>query len=543
MGRHTRSGFTLIELLVVIAIIAVLAAILFPVFAKARGKARQTQCMNNQRQLVQATLMYCGDHDECLPPPEAALAALTPYGITAKQVDCPENSKKGSLANQDYVFNAVIAGAALGDMREDTSKVWVTADGLKACGYVVDQDWRHHDKPIVSYLDGHVTLGLDGLFDGYGQNGMSHMAMPQILAGWFNVFDAFPAGHRYAGKLLVYDGKKLLLQQRIGVGCHMGAFKYVSTWGVGHSWAMPPGGAANYDTLGTTPTLFADATFMKISPSGKRVAIGVGYMQPLLIVDTDVLNAASPINLETDPRVIKINYDAYPGFSADFADGEWIDEQRLAINHGWFTGSQVYVLDVTNKSNKPIPVLDVVGASGGVALDRDGNLLTAVGWEPGPPNRTGEIVIVARDDWERVMQTQGTPLNISDTSKVKCVAKNVLSGSSLDVDNEGNLCVGGGDAFGSGGPAENGYAAIIRGDVLHRTLHGGEPLTETRKEYRTFGADPAGDDSATYIVFNKALGTVGVLWNPTQGWSHTGGGLGSASDYWMSGVTPILTTY
>ncbi len=57
-------GFTLIELLVVIAIIAILAAILFPVFAKAREKARQTACLSNMKQLALATLMYVGDYDE-----------------------------------------------------------------------------------------------------------------------------------------------------------------------------------------------------------------------------------------------------------------------------------------------------------------------------------------------------------------------------------------------------------------------------------------------------------------------------------------------
>jgi len=59
-----QAGFTLIELLVVIAIIAILAAILFPVFAKARAKARQTACLNNHKQLALAVLMYVGDYDE-----------------------------------------------------------------------------------------------------------------------------------------------------------------------------------------------------------------------------------------------------------------------------------------------------------------------------------------------------------------------------------------------------------------------------------------------------------------------------------------------
>ena len=63
MKKH---GFTLIELLVVIAIIAILAAILFPVFARAREKARQTSCLSNIKELTLGALMYVQDYDECL---------------------------------------------------------------------------------------------------------------------------------------------------------------------------------------------------------------------------------------------------------------------------------------------------------------------------------------------------------------------------------------------------------------------------------------------------------------------------------------------
>jgi prepilin-type N-terminal cleavage/methylation domain-containing protein len=62
-----RRGFTLIELLVVIAIIAILAAILFPVFARARDKARQTACLSNLRQMGMAMIQYVADYDGVYP--------------------------------------------------------------------------------------------------------------------------------------------------------------------------------------------------------------------------------------------------------------------------------------------------------------------------------------------------------------------------------------------------------------------------------------------------------------------------------------------
>jgi prepilin-type N-terminal cleavage/methylation domain-containing protein/prepilin-type processing-associated H-X9-DG protein len=65
--HRKRSGFTLIELLVVIAIIAILAAILFPVFAQAREKARATSCLSNAKQLGLGVLMYAQDNDETYP--------------------------------------------------------------------------------------------------------------------------------------------------------------------------------------------------------------------------------------------------------------------------------------------------------------------------------------------------------------------------------------------------------------------------------------------------------------------------------------------
>src|ERR1051326_4821999 len=84
--RRQHDGFTLIELLVVIAIIAILAAILFPVFAQAREKARATTCLSNGKQMGLAMMMYSQDYDESYPqgyyagPPEAWwLSLVQPY--------------------------------------------------------------------------------------------------------------------------------------------------------------------------------------------------------------------------------------------------------------------------------------------------------------------------------------------------------------------------------------------------------------------------------------------------------------------------------
>ena len=80
--RH-RSGFTLIELLVVIAIIAILAAILFPVFERARAKANQASCQSQLKQIALGFLMYAQDYDECLPSGSGTFArADWPYPIS-----------------------------------------------------------------------------------------------------------------------------------------------------------------------------------------------------------------------------------------------------------------------------------------------------------------------------------------------------------------------------------------------------------------------------------------------------------------------------
>ena len=94
-----RRGFTLIELLVVIAIIAILAAILFPVFARAREKARQTACLSNVKQLGLGIEMYLQDYDEEYPPYGGWVgsnlwcwpSSLLPYVKNTQVFRCPSD--------------------------------------------------------------------------------------------------------------------------------------------------------------------------------------------------------------------------------------------------------------------------------------------------------------------------------------------------------------------------------------------------------------------------------------------------------------------
>jgi prepilin-type N-terminal cleavage/methylation domain-containing protein/prepilin-type processing-associated H-X9-DG protein len=113
--RHHR-GFTLIELLVVIAIIAILAAILFPVFAKARDAARSTACKNNVKQLATAWTMYAQDYDETTAPIRIGGAGslafrwneiLQPYIKNLGVMVCPSNSNRGGIT---YTYNFSVGG-------------------------------------------------------------------------------------------------------------------------------------------------------------------------------------------------------------------------------------------------------------------------------------------------------------------------------------------------------------------------------------------------------------------------------------------------
>ncbi|MHB8994350.1 MAG: DUF1559 family PulG-like putative transporter [Armatimonadota bacterium] len=181
-----RRGFTLIELLVVIAIIAILAAILFPVFAKAREKARQTSCLSNVKQLATAWLSYAQDYDECLPMSEwGGYWGLTvlPYAKNTQMFVCPSdryfNATRGvgrygantyglqysPLGVTSSIYNG---GVALG-MIESPSSVLMLGDdegcgngccypynNLTASGSYGVPSKRHNEGGNWAFVDGHA---------------------------------------------------------------------------------------------------------------------------------------------------------------------------------------------------------------------------------------------------------------------------------------------------------------------------------------------------------------------------------------------------
>jgi prepilin-type N-terminal cleavage/methylation domain-containing protein/prepilin-type processing-associated H-X9-DG protein len=135
--RASRSGFTLIELLIVIAIIAILAAILFPVFAQTREKARASTCLSSQKQIALAISMYAQDYDETFPfpylqgPPELWWEdVVNPYIKATNKggiLTCPS----GCAAGFSYSMNEALSGKSLASTPRPADTV-LTADAVQA---------------------------------------------------------------------------------------------------------------------------------------------------------------------------------------------------------------------------------------------------------------------------------------------------------------------------------------------------------------------------------------------------------------------------
>ncbi|MEI6519456.1 MAG: prepilin-type N-terminal cleavage/methylation domain-containing protein [bacterium] len=142
-------GFTLIELVFVIAIIAILAAILFPVFARAREKASVATCQSNQRQIAASLQMYSQDHDETMPGTTDVWNSIK---VDNNILMCPTAGKNIPVA---YVYDDKLAGAYLDDFADPTA-IFATAEWLNGTIALC-----FSGQAVFSYLDGHVAIAKD----------------------------------------------------------------------------------------------------------------------------------------------------------------------------------------------------------------------------------------------------------------------------------------------------------------------------------------------------------------------------------------------
>jgi len=140
MQRTRRPAFTLIELLVVIAIIAILAAILFPVFAQAREKARMTTCVSNMKQIGTSLMMYVQDYDETYPyirfKNDATYVwrnAILPYLKSKDVLACPSNPYSRAIAGHPSSNNPPKLGDNAEGWQSEADKRMPISYAMNSC--------------------------------------------------------------------------------------------------------------------------------------------------------------------------------------------------------------------------------------------------------------------------------------------------------------------------------------------------------------------------------------------------------------------------
>ncbi len=297
-------------------------------------------------------------------------------------------------------------------------------------------------------------------FDSYGRSYRS-IAMPPIGAGsFFLKGDALPDG-----RIVAVTGNSIFLESGVGSG----VFAPVATFD-----PMQSGGAT-------------DPSFLRVSPSGSTLAVGIGFGRPVCIVPLAALGSPGAPTLLT-PGIAR--YYPVPHY-----DGAWLDGTRLAITAGAFgSPASVTLLDTVSDPAHPVdpPIItDIGGASAGIVFDSAGRLYTGNGFDMGPGGSdTGTIRAFSPADWA------GGP---ADFETAGTLIGRILSAEGLNFDPEGNLFVGGGDFAGG----QTGYLAVVNGAAVARALAGLGPL------------DPA-DPAALHRLDPRAdgLGFFGSAFNP-----------------------------
>lgn len=206
-----KKAFTLIELLVVIAIIAILAAILFPVFAQAKTAAKKTQGLSQSKQIGTALQIYLNDSDDVLPPYRftSATQNINPFYLKLRAANDPRAAtleSRGGNTIRAVFFNQLLAPYVKND------QIWLSPGNGN--GWVNFQDKGSHDPGFHSY-GGQNSYGVNNyLLTSVNETSGSPMSSTAVAeqsntllmidATYYNTLPAQPAGSRFC-KLNGYD--------------------------------------------------------------------------------------------------------------------------------------------------------------------------------------------------------------------------------------------------------------------------------------------------------------------------------------------------
>ncbi|MEI6521699.1 MAG: prepilin-type N-terminal cleavage/methylation domain-containing protein [bacterium] len=343
ISQHHKKGFTLIELLVVIAIIAILAAILFPVFARAREKARQTTCTSNQRQIAASVQMYAQDHEETFPAPATIWADLK---LDPGVLICPT---MGKSATNGYCANGMILSSGIGQI-DNPSAVPLTFDGQavsldttppfpsapNVATWISDYDYRHSKQMVISYVDGHVgtSAKLRGTFPDRYKTWMSYDFQDGLYP-----FGTLPTGWQVMDDPTTTSGNKVLYTISPSTG----------------AWAENSYNKDLSSTLGKrfkeifmqSPAVY-DPVEYQFSFRGYRIAAAEGFYYSMQLQGLysgwsyeAIGNAWSsvktgPYAASTAATAFKsCDYSGYPAFKFLIKPGQFAFTSALSINLNW----------------------------------------------------------------------------------------------------------------------------------------------------------------------------------------------------------------
>ncbi len=240
-----------------------------------------------------------------------------------------------------------------------------------------------------------------------------------------------------------------------------------------------------------------DPAFVRVSPDGSQIAVGLGFGKPLAVFDAGALGSIG------SPSVLTSVNTRY--FDVPHYDAAWRNGNELAINYGssGFT-SAVSLLDVDSPVGSPVNptiITNIGGGSSSVAFDSTGRLYTANGFDTvGGGSDTGHIRAFEANAWVG---------GAADFESGGVFIGDVLSGVSLGFDNAGNLIVGGGDF---GAEFDGGYAGVISAGAIGDAWRGSPIDRDDFNDLRML--DPLGNGFGFFVTaYNEVTGELIVIDN------------------------------